>query len=62
MPVKNFIRKLIRRLQSIGGAQAASIQSRQSSGSLQVLINLLLQTYDDELTCDEFFALLDQYA
>jgi len=62
MPVKNFIRKLIRRLQSIGRAQPASPQPRQSSGPLPTLINLLLQTYEDELTCDEFFDLLDQYA
>lgn len=62
MPEDNFNRKLIRRLQSTGRAKPASLPPRPPGSALSTLINLLMQTHEEELSCDEFFALLDQYA
>lgn len=62
MAGENFFKRLMRRLNIIGWSPYSDKQSAPKADELVKLMGMIEQTKDVEISCDEVFALIDQYA
>ena len=62
MTGENFIKRLMRRLKSVKGPSHMDSQPAQNADELKKLMHMIEHTKDVEISCDEVFALIDQYA